>query len=80
MNIEVIEEFLFWCMIINMGIYTFSTLVILALRDFIYKIHMMLFKINQDTVHETVYAYLAGYKLLIIFFNFVPWFAIWIIK
>lgn len=80
MNMETLQEFLFWCMIINFGIYTLTAIAVLVLRDVMYKIHKMMFGLDEETVSKSIHMYLASYKLLITFFNFVPWVAILIIK
>ena len=80
MNMAVLQEFLFWCMILNIGIYFFSAIMMIVLRDFISNIHMKIFGLDAATVHKTFYNYLALYKLLIVVFNFVPWLALLIIK
>lgn len=76
MNIEKLQEFLFWCLLLNVAIYTVAALASVLLRDFMSSIHEKLFGLCQDTVHKAFYAYLAAYKLLIIVFNFVPWLAL----
>ncbi|WP_415407888.1 DUF6868 family protein [Sulfurovum sp. CS9] len=80
MNIEILQEFLFWCMIINFGIYTLTAIAVLVFRDVMYKIHKMMFGLDEETVSKSIHMYLASYKFLITFFNFVPWVAILIIK
>jgi len=76
MNIEKLQEFLFWCLLLNVAIYSVTALASVRLRDFMSRIHEKLFGLRQSTVHKAFYAYLAAYKLLIIVFNFVPWLAL----
>lgn len=80
MDIEKLQEFFFWCMVINMGIYSFSVVSVLVLRDMILKIHVKMFGLDEETVKRSIYMYLAVYKLLIIVFNFVPWVVMLIIN
>ena len=80
MSIETLQEFLFWCMIINVGIYSFTALAMMMLPNFIYTILHKVFGLDRESILKSIYVYLASYKLLITFFNFVPWVAIWIIK
>ena len=80
MELETLKEFFFWCMLVNTGIYAFTAVAVLVLRDFLCKIHKKMFVLNEETVCESMQKYLANYKLLITFFNFVPWIAILIIK
>ncbi len=80
MDTERLQEFLLWCLLLNMGIYTFTAIASVVLRDFMSRIHEKLFGLGEETVQKTIYTYLAAYKLLIIVFNFVPWAALLIIN
>jgi len=80
MDIEKLQEILFWCMLVNMGIYAFTASAVLVLRDLICKIHKRMFGLDEETICKAMYMYLAAYKLLITFFNLVPWIAILITK
>jgi hypothetical protein len=77
---EFFQEFFFWCMLVNIGIYAFTAIAVLVLRDIICKIHKKMFGLDEVTVSESMHRYLATYKLLTTVFNFVPWIAIMIIK
>jgi len=79
MDIEKLQDFFFWCMLVNMGIYMFSVVSVLVIRDMTVNIHVKLFALDKETVKKSIYMYLAGYKLLIIVFNFVPWITLLII-
>lgn len=80
MDIEKIQDFFFWCMLVNSGIYAFTAIAVVVLRDFVCKIHRKMFGLDEETVCRSVQMYLTAYKLLITVFNFVPWIAILIIK
>ena len=80
MDIEKLQGFFFWCMLVNIGIYAFTAIAVLVLRDFICKMHRKMFRLDEETVCKSIYMYLATYKLLITVFNFVPWIALLIIK
>jgi len=80
MGVEKLQEFLLWCLLLNIGIYTFTVLATVLMRDFMSGMHEKLFGLREDTVHKAFYTYLAAYKLLIIVFNFVPWLALVIIE
>ena len=80
MDIEKLQGFFFWCMLVNFGIYAFTAIAVLVLRDVICKVHRMMFKLDEETVCKSIQMYLATYKLLITVFNFVPWIAILITK
>ena len=69
MDIETLQEFFFWCMIVNFGIYTLTAIAVMTLRDFIYKIHKMIFDLDEEVISASIQRYIANYKLLIIFFD-----------
>ncbi len=80
MDIDTLQDFLLWSLLVNAGIYIISLVGVLSLRRFMYKIHAKLFGVSEETANKVVYFYLAFYKLLLIVFNLVPWIAIQIIK
>ena len=80
MDIDTLQALFFWCMVVNTGIYAFTAIAVLALRDLVCKIHKKMFGLDKETVRRSIHMYLAAYKLLITFFNFAPWIAILIIK
>ena len=80
MDIEILQRFFFWCMVVNTGVYAFTAIAVLVLRDLICRIHKRLFGFDEETVLKSIQNYLANFKLFITFFNFAPWIAILIIK
>lgn len=80
MNIETLETFFFWCLIINSGIYCFTAIAVMAFRRFVYSIQRSIFKIDDEAVGASIQHYLGTYKLLITFFNFTPWLVLLIIR
>jgi hypothetical protein len=80
MDIEKLQEFFFWCMLVNIGIYALTAIAVLVFRDTVLKIHRKMFGLDEETVNKSIHTYLATYKLLTTVFNFVPWVAILIIK
>ena len=75
MELASVQQFLLWSLLINVGMYVLSLVGVLAMRSFIYPLHMRIFGIGEDTLNKVVYQYLAFYKVLLITFNFVPWLA-----
>jgi hypothetical protein len=80
MEIEVIEKFFLWCLIVNTGIYAVTAITVLLLRDIYCKVQEKLFGLDEKEVMRITQQYLASYKLLITIFNFTPWIAMLIIK
>jgi hypothetical protein len=80
MNLEIAYDFLLWCLIINVGIFSVSILLIPLFDKFAYSVHSKVFKITPEQFHGAIYSAMAYYKITIIFFNFVPLIAILILK
>jgi len=80
MDIEMLQRFFFWCMLVNIGIYALTAIAAIVLRDFICTIDKKLLGLDEETVNASIQKYLATYKLLITIFYFAPWIAILIIK
>ena len=80
MDINMLQWFFFWSMIVNIVIYAITALALLFMRGFVYKTFSKLLGINESESGKSLLYILAAYKLLIVFFNFVPWISILIIK
>lgn len=80
MDMEMLEAFFFWCLIVNSGIYCLTAVAVLVFRKFVYSIQRGIFKIDDETVGASIQHYLGTYKLLITFFNFTPWLVLLIIQ
>jgi hypothetical protein len=80
MGMEKLQDFFFWCMVLNIGIYTLTALSVLVLRDFVGRLLGKMFRIDEETVRKSIQMYLGNYKLLRTVFNFVPWIALLIIN
>ena len=80
MDFEKLQDFFFWCMLVNTGVYALTAIAVLVLRNFVNKIHKKIFDLDEGTVSESIHRYLATFKLFITVFNFAPWIAIMIIR
>jgi hypothetical protein len=76
MNIETTREFLGWCTVINFGLLTISSVMLILLQGPISKLHQAIFKLDEGAVRLSYFWFLAAYKLAIIVFNFVPYCAL----
>jgi hypothetical protein len=75
-TLDILREFFFWNMVINMGLLTFSFIMIMAVRPLAYKIHGKLFALKEEQIDVIWYTVLAGYKIAIFVFNVVPYIAL----
>lgn len=76
MDIEILRNFLFVCLVINLIIYIVSVIAIFIARNLICALISKTFGISEGDVQRGNLKYIANYKLLIIVFNFTPWLAL----
>ena len=77
MDIDATMEFFKWCSIINFSILAISTLTFALLPDFTYNVHSKIYSLGSKVEHsQIIYALFGNYKIIIIIFNVVPYFAL----
>jgi len=76
MTLELLTIFLGWTALINIAVLLFSTVMVLAIRKRISKIHAKLFGLDQADVGRAYFQYLAQYKIAILVFNIAPYLAL----
>ena len=79
MDIQTLTAFFMWCTIVNVAIFAWSILWFIVAPDFVYRMQSRLFPLPRETYDAIVYAFLGGFKLLIILFNVAPWLALLIV-
>ncbi len=79
MTIEMIRAVLGWCSVINIGLLIFSSISLIAIRGVASRIHGKMFNLDEKDLSRAYFQYLAQYKIAIIVFNIVPYFALRII-
>ncbi len=65
-----------WCTLINFALLMISTVMLAFFGEFVQKIHQKLFQLEECDLRKAYFRYLANYKLLVLFFNLVPYLAI----
>lgn len=78
-NLTVLAAFLGWCSVINIAILFYATIVLAFWRDFAKELHAKIFGVRKQDLDLVYFKYLAYYKLLILVFNLVPYFALRIV-
>ncbi len=73
MDYEMLTEFLFWCSAANIIVLISLSVLVKVAGVWFYETREKWFAIPEDKYLVVVYAVLGGYKMLIIFFNVVPW-------
>lgn len=80
MDTTVLRAFFMWCTIINAGLLIFTFLVYTCTGDLIYRFHCKLYPMSNEAFHVTIYAVIAGYKIIWIVFNLTPYLALSILR
>lgn len=80
LTLDVVENILFWCMVINVSMLFISFLLMVVLKPLTVKMHNRIFDVSEEYVSKSMYAFLGAYKLLTFFFVIIPWIAIKIIQ
>lgn len=75
-TVESLATFFGWCSVINIGVLVFSTIALVAMKGPVSSIHSKLFGIDQANLPSTYLQYLGSYKIAILIFNVVPYFAL----
>jgi len=75
-TIEAIREFLGWCSVINIGLLILSSILIIAIRGTVSRMHAKMFDLDEIDIRRVYFQYLGQYKIAIIMFNIVPYFVL----
>ena len=78
MDIATITDFFKYCSIINFSILLIASIIIIMTKDFTYNVHSKLgfWEGSKEAHKQSMYSILGNYKILIIIFNVVPYFAL----
>ena len=78
MDIATMTEFFKCCSIINFSILLISAIIIIMTKDLIYNVHRKLgyWEGSKEAHKQSMYSLLGNYKILIMVFNVVPYFAL----
>ena len=76
MDIQTLTSFFGWCTLINGVLFAFVAFFMMLAPNFVYKIQSTFFPIDRNYFNKVIYAFLAAWKILFIFFNLVPYIAL----
>ncbi len=79
MILELIRNVLGWCAVINLGLLVGWLLFVLLAHDWTYRVHSKWFRLTKKRFDAIHYAGMGMFKMLIFFFNLVPYFALRIV-
>jgi hypothetical protein len=80
MTLEQLTDLFKWMTIINIGLLVLSSVLVMVLKNIMYKMHGKLFGIKEDKVAIVSYGYLGMLKVLVIVFNIVPYISLLLIQ
>ena len=69
-----------WCTIINGSILLFWSLVTISMPDLLYRTQSKWFQMPRESYNVVTYKFIGVFKIFFIFFNFVPFIALLILK
>ena len=75
MSLKTLKTVFFWMTAINFLILMISTVGVVMLTQEMKVIHSQMFQVPSDELSQIYFEYLAWYKLLWLFLNFVPYVA-----
>ncbi len=76
MDMVVLQEFLLWCSVINIGVMLLSFIMIWSMNDFICRMHGWFMKMPPEEIRPQLYSILGHYKIITFFFNIIPYIAL----
>ena len=79
MSIDLMQNFLGWCTLINIGIFTFWVIVFFVAYDWMYSLHGKWFKISAERFDSIHYLLMGFFKISIILFFLIPYLALRIV-
>lgn len=79
MELETIRAFFAWCSVINIVLLIIWAIFLRVAHDWIYRMHSRWFKLSLEKFDALHYSIMATFKLGLIMFNLVPYFALRII-
>lgn len=76
MTVETLTTFFGWMTVLNIGFLIITTVLLLAMQNWVTGVHARMFKMDEADVRKAYFAYLAKYKTLTLVFALVPYIAL----
>ncbi len=80
MTIDLVQTFLGWCLVFNMGILLLWISMLSFGRQWIFRLHGNWWPMTEADFSRVHYQLYGGYKLLILLFNAVPYIVLQLIE
>ena len=78
-SLELITKVLAWTTTINLGLLILSSVMIVAAREPIARIHARMFGLSEADISAQYFRHLATFKSLVLVFNVAPYVALQIV-
>ena len=75
-TIETVTEFFGWCSVINVGLLTLSSILVIAIRGTALRIHGKMLDLDAKSLSQAYLQYLSQYKVAMLVFSIVPYIAL----
>ncbi len=79
MTIEIFQNLLGWCAVINYGLLLCWAVVFIFAHDWMYRFHTRWFAISKERFDELHYLLIGIYKILVLAFVIIPYIALVIV-
>lgn len=76
MTVQLAKRTLLWCIGINFAFLLLWSAAILVAHDVVYDLSARFFRVSGETFDTVNFAAIAAYKIGVLFFNVVPFFAL----
>lgn len=76
MTIQQLTQFFGWCTLLSFSLLIVTTIVLVAARGPMTKIHARLFGLEEAALTRIYVQYVSFFKILVIVFNLVPYIAL----
>lgn len=80
MDLNSLQSFLGWCIIINYAILLIWFAFLVTARDWLFGLHAGIFGVEKSVVQAEHFRLFGQFKLLIMIFNIAPWLALVILR
>ncbi|MDY7219131.1 hypothetical protein TOI97_06055 [Denitrificimonas sp. JX-1] len=75
-DVTALTTFLGWCAVLNLALIAISALVIVIFNAQVRSVHSKLFPLESRALNALYFSFLGRYKLMILVFNLVPYWAL----
>ncbi|KIC21525.1 DUF6868 family protein [Leisingera sp. ANG-Vp] len=76
MTPDTLSAFFGWLTVLHIGLFTLSAILLMALQDWVARLHGRMFGLAPADVSLTVYRWLGTYKIVIFATALGPWLAL----